>query len=71
MWEDLESWLLSGPIREGFREEVMSELGLEASVGFRTAAVGISGVARRGKEQYGRLRPEQADSRTEQGSGMW
>lgn len=40
---------------EGFREEVISELGLEACAGFRTAAVGILGAAERGKGQGGSL----------------
>lgn len=48
-------WLLPGPIMEGFREKVMSELGLEASAGFRTAAIGVSGMAERGAGQGGSL----------------
>ena len=41
-------WLPSGPIREGFREEVMSGLGLEACAGFGTAAIHVSEEAKRG-----------------------
>lgn len=58
-------WLLSGPIREGFREEVMAELGLEGYVGFGTVGIGISRTAKRGKGQCGRLRPNQATCSTE------
>lgn len=50
-------WLLSGSIREGFREEVISRLGLDGCVGFGKAATGISGEAKRDEVQCGRLRP--------------
>lgn len=50
-------WLLSGSIREGFREEVTSRLDLDGCVGFGKAATGISGEAKRGEGQCGRLRP--------------
>ena len=50
-------WLLSGSIREGFREEVISRLGLDGCVGFGKAATGISGEAKRDEGQCSRLRP--------------
>lgn len=51
----------------------MTELGLEGYAGFGTIAIGISGTAKRGKGQCGRLRPNQAGCSTEsegQGDGV-